>query len=143
MVQTGSGKSFDRRSKQQDTTLYMPSMYDSDDCSVDSRDEGEMNVADKGTRDVRDSRYDLQRCLAWSQDDDDDFVQDDSHDFHQEDDDKGDREDDRMLLQSFCSFHSAIVDSQSCSDQIACVKSVHWDQKVDNLPISNLREMNE
>jgi hypothetical protein len=86
--------------KQMESTLYMPSMYDSDEEAAESRDE-DIKTA-RGGDERLGSRYPLQRCLAWSQDE-------------QEVEDRMDTEvaTKDCLLSSLSSFNSVLVDLQA------------------------------
>lgn len=110
--------------KQMESTLYMPSMYDSDDDEEDEVPESREDGIKKGRRgDVqqtrRESRYALQRCLAWSQD---------------EPDDDNDRMDAGMSDDSLSSSRTRQQEKQE-GNEISNGHSVprnviHWEEKV-------------
>mmetsp|Transcript_2828 Transcript_2828/g.7764 ORF Transcript_2828/g.7764 Transcript_2828/m.7764 type:complete len:145 (-) Transcript_2828:269-703(-) len=112
------------------STLYMPSLYDSDEddqaiCATDERDDN----ACTGVSRYRNS-HDIMRCLAWSQAEDD--VEDNALSERKEK-----NEDDVMFLiqdtscgcASFNSIHSAIVDSTHCPTD-SNTKNIHWVERV-------------
>jgi hypothetical protein len=101
------------RKQQIESTLYMPSMYDSDEEGADTRDE-DINSG-------RVSRFALQRCLAWSQDE---------AEFEEDRMETGETEDNSLT--SFCSIQPALVDSEAGKDQIATttVRNIHWGNQI-------------
>lgn len=87
--------------EQSESTLFIPSMYSEDE--TDSSGE------------VINSRYALQRCLAWSQDEaEDEFMV----------------VDDPSL--SFCSAQSTLIDKYTQMDEIpmTTARNIHWEDKV-------------
>ena len=123
---------------QEESTLYIPSMYDSEEenedfCVTDTRDESTCNERQQKEKSRRYSRFSLMRSLAWSQAEDD-----------QEDEGVSDREEDEdeeimfMIRNtsgnsclSFSSVHSALVDSiNHLSISGNHVRPVHWEEQV-------------
>ncbi|KAL3925396.1 MAG: hypothetical protein SGILL_000432 [Bacillariaceae sp.] len=135
-----------------ESTLYIPSSYDydtgdEDDWVADQREE--RSPSERGERrHARFSRFALQRCLAWSQEEDDDQEQ-------VEDRETGEdlveelverlsgsamtrdySESSISMVKSFGSFHSAVVDAASSSDfQTASasnkgIRPIHWEEQV-------------
>jgi hypothetical protein len=142
--------------RQVESTLYMPSMYDTgdEDDSTDQRDEENPNERDQNV--PRSPRFSLQRCLAWSQDDDhsEERVQGEEKEDDDDDDDEVDTtendhdnhlhlfpeysESSLSMVKSFGSYHSAVVDAASSIDfQINSMSNnwirpvpVHWEEQV-------------
>jgi hypothetical protein len=133
---------------QVESTLYMPSMYDTgdEDDGTDQRDE--INPRERKQNAPRSPRFSLQRCLAWSQDDDQTEERIPGEEKEGDDDVAGkDHESYRHLfpeysesnismVKSFGSFHSAVVDAVSSNDfQINTtskngIRPVHWEEQV-------------
>eukprot|EP00536_Pseudo-nitzschia_multiseries_P005491 jgi/Psemu1/12673/gm1.12673_g len=105
---------------QEESTLYMPSMYDSEEEDenyflTDSRDESTCSGSQRNDVRRRHSRYSLMRCLAWSQAEDD---KEDKGSQERGEEEEGDEDEEMFLIQnnsggcfSFNSVHSAHVDS--------------------------------
>jgi hypothetical protein len=123
--------------KQEESSLYMPSMYDSEDDEeeypiTDARDESTCSGGERVDSRRRNSRFSLMRCLAWSQ------AEDDKDDTGLSERKEG-KEDEEMFLirntsggcTSFSSIHSALVDSTHyASDNNT--KNVHWEERVES-----------
>lgn len=120
---------------QVESTLYMPSMYDSEDddecrSGDDARDETTSSREERIDARRRSSRFSLMRCLAWSQ------AEDEKEDSRLPE--RTEEEDDevRFLIQntsggcaSFNSTHSALVDSTHYAPDNN-TKNVHWEELV-------------
>mmetsp|Transcript_23570 Transcript_23570/g.65407 ORF Transcript_23570/g.65407 Transcript_23570/m.65407 type:complete len:156 (-) Transcript_23570:380-847(-) len=126
---------------QRESTLYMPSMYDSEDDDEDffvteSRDESTCSATQRSGARRRHSRYSLMRCLAWSQGEDDKEDNGSQQREGGEGDEDEDEDEEMFVIQnnsegcvSFNSVHSARVDSiQIASDNET--RPVHWEQRV-------------
>lgn len=109
----------------------MPSMYDSDDdheVGTDTRDErtskARQNVLNK-------SKFSLQRCLAWSIDDQDEESVI-SRDEENVENLRNGIVSEGGGVQSFGSFHSALVDSVNSRDFHVHngVRPIHWEEQV-------------
>jgi hypothetical protein len=115
-------------------------MYDTsddDDCA-DQRDE--RSPTERSQNVMRSPHLSLQRCLAWSQDDDltDERVQGEE----MENDERNiipsmqHSESSINMVKSFGSFHSAVVDAASSADfHVASfgnngIRPVHWEEQV-------------
>jgi hypothetical protein len=136
--------------KQTVSTLYMPSMYDTgdEDDSTDQRDEKCRSERNQSL--TRSPRFSLQRCLAWSHDDDqteEGLVGDEMEEDH--DDEKAEKDHEGHLrlfpeysessismVKSFGSFHSAVVDAANSTDfqfnaiSHKGIRPVHWEEQV-------------
>mmetsp|Transcript_3458 Transcript_3458/g.8230 ORF Transcript_3458/g.8230 Transcript_3458/m.8230 type:complete len:152 (+) Transcript_3458:73-528(+) len=123
---------------QVESTLYMPSMYDSEDddecySMTDARDESTSSREERIDTRRRNSRFSLMRCLAWSQSQAEDDNQDTKLPERKEEDD----DEVRFLIQnasgggcaSFNSIHSALVDSTHYAPDNN-TKNVHWEELV-------------
>lgn len=141
-----------------ESTLYMPSMYDTgdeDDGGVDQRDERSFN--ERGRQVPPPSpRFALQRCLAWSQDEDLCEGRDEQDEEETEDDDESESQDlwfpvtehpdnHLSILKSYGSFHSAVIDATNSSDYSqnisassdsinknnnTTIRPIHWEEQV-------------
>jgi hypothetical protein len=123
--------------KQAESSLYMPSMYDSEDDEeeysvTDARDESTCSDGERVDARRRNSRFSLMRCLAWSQaeDDKDDTVLPEW---------KEGKEGEGMFLirntsggcTSFSSIHSALIDSTHYALDNN-TKNIHWEERVES-----------
>jgi len=119
---------------QLESTLYMPSMYDSEDDEeglsvTDARDESTCSGGERIEMRRQNSRFSLMRCLAWSQ------AEDDIDDTRLSER-KEEKDEDMFLIRitsggcaSFNSTHSALIDSTHyASDNNT--KNVHWEERV-------------
>ncbi|VEU38486.1 unnamed protein product [Pseudo-nitzschia multistriata] len=116
---------------QDDSTLYMPSMYDSEE-EEDARDENTCSEIQRSEPRRRHSRYSLMRCLAWSEAEDD--IEEKKSSNGKED--QVDEDQQMFVIQnnsvgciSFNSVHSAHIDSihRPSGNEI---RPVHWIQRV-------------
>lgn len=123
-----------QQEQQVESTLYMPSMYDSDDDQEDSPDTRDERMSSDRQNVLRMSKFSLQRCLAWSIDDqDEERVA--AREEQYPDGDIG-----CALatitegggVQSFGSFHSALVDAVNSRDFHIHngVRPIHWEEQV-------------
>jgi hypothetical protein len=120
---------------QVESTLYMPSMYDTEDDEegssvTDARDENTCSSGDRNDTRRRNSRFSLMRCLAWSQ------AEDDKEETPLPDRKEGKEGEDFFLMKncsggcaSFSSIHSALVDSTHYATDNN-TKNVHWEERV-------------
>jgi hypothetical protein len=123
------------KQNQLESTLYMPSMYDSDDDNdeegTDRRDERMSNDRQEV---LRTSKFSLKRCLAWSIDDQEDerISTSDEHDVDGEPNGSLGVISEGGAVQSFGSFHSALVDSVNSRELHVHngVRPVHWEEQV-------------
>eukprot|EP00539_Tryblionella_compressa_P007319 CAMPEP_0178754400 /NCGR_PEP_ID=MMETSP0744-20121128/12138_1 /TAXON_ID=913974 /ORGANISM="Nitzschia punctata, Strain CCMP561" /LENGTH=158 /DNA_ID=CAMNT_0020408307 /DNA_START=204 /DNA_END=683 /DNA_ORIENTATION=- len=122
--------------KQVESTLYMPSMYDTSD-EDDARDERSPTDRQKAT--CSSTRFALQRCLAWSVDDqEEERVQRDQEEAEHDDEERMDpgtySEGSINMVKSFGSVYSAVVDATSSMDLHSTTESrvrpVHWEEQV-------------
>lgn len=140
--------------KQVESTLYMPSMYDTgdEDDGADQRDE--QSPSERNQNLPRSPKFALQRCLAWSQDDDqteervprEEDDDDDVYDQAAANENKCHlrlfpeySESSISMVKSFGSFHSAVVDAASSTSTDFHINSpfsnngirpVHWEERV-------------
>ncbi|KAG7366971.1 hypothetical protein IV203_029641 [Nitzschia inconspicua] len=133
--------------KQIESTLYMPSMYDTgdeDEEGTDQRDERSPNERNQNL--LRSPRFALQRCLAWSQDEDlnEERVPGEVHDDYDVENENGAHlrllpqysESSIGMVKSFGSFQSAVVDAASSIDLHVNtitnngIRPVHWEEQV-------------
>uniref|UniRef100_A0A7S4EQV2 Uncharacterized protein n=1 Tax=Pseudo-nitzschia australis TaxID=44445 RepID=A0A7S4EQV2_9STRA len=120
---------------QTESTLYMPSMYDSEEEDedyfvTDARDENTCSDTQRNDARRRHSRYSLMRCLAWSQ------GEDDKEDKGPSDSGEEEEDEEMFVIQSnsggcvsFNSVHSAHIDSIHHSSDNE-IRPVHWVQRV-------------
>jgi hypothetical protein len=95
------------RKQEIESTLYMPSMYDSDEEGADTRDE-DINTS-------RVSRFALMRCLAWSQDE---------AEFEEDRMETGETEDN-----SLTSFDSEVRKDQIAKTTVRNI-NIHWEHQI-------------
>jgi hypothetical protein len=120
--------------QQVESTLYMPSMYDSDDGQDETSDTRDERMSSDRQNVLRMSKFSLQRCLAWSIDEqeeervavrDEQFAVDERNNALATIAEGGG-------VQSFGSFHSALVDSVNSRDIHIHngVRPIHWEEQV-------------
>jgi hypothetical protein len=134
--------------KQVESTLYMPSLYDTDtgdeDEGADQRDE--RSPSERNQNAPPSPSFALQRCLAWSQDDDQTEERvPGGEDDEQEAENENElhlrlfpqySESSLSMVKSFGSFHSAVVDAVSSTDfhvnsiSNNGIRPIHWEEQV-------------
>lgn len=120
-----------------DSTLYMPSMYDSENdeegyATADARDENTCERSERIDTRHQNSQFSLMRCLAWSQ------TEDDKDEMRLSEREEDEQDDDVAFLirnasggcASFNSLHSAMVDSMQYAPDNN-TKNVHWEERVE------------
>lgn len=112
----------------------MPSMYDSDDDQDDIPDTRDERMSSDRQNVLRKSKFSLQRSLAWSIDD-----QDEEHVVTRDEQYPSDERNSALApiaegggVQSFGSFHSALVDAVNSRDFHTHdgVRPIHWEEQV-------------
>jgi hypothetical protein len=136
-----------RVQKQVESTLYMPSSYDTGDEEDDGTDQRDERIPTERNQNVPCSpRFALQRCLAWSQDED---LNEERVLGDEENEITENESNERLLrlfpeysessinvVKSFGSFHSAMVDTASSSDfhvnsiPTNGIRPIHWEEQV-------------
>lgn len=127
----------DQNKPELESTLYMPSMYDSEDDEemhsiADARDENTCERSERIDTRHEKSQFSLMRCLAWS------HAEDDKEDMRLSEREEDWQDDDVAFLirnasggcASFNSLHSAMVDSTPYAPDNN-TKNVHWEERVE------------
>ena len=128
-----------------ETTLYIPSSYDyeSDEDDVGAADQREERSP--SDRSEKRARFTLQRCLAWSQEDDEqnedrvqgeDEIEHLSNRLSQSAVTRNYSESSISMVKSFGSYHSAMVDATNSTDFLTAsvskdgIRPIHWEERV-------------
>jgi hypothetical protein len=130
-----------------ESTLYIPSSYDCDSDDDDGADQREQrSPSERSEKRARFSRFALQRCLAWSQEDDDqtedrvqgeEVIDDLVERFSESAVTRDYSESSISMVKSFGSYHSAMVDTASSTDFLTAstvckngIRPIHWEEQV-------------
>ena len=132
--------------KRVESTLYIPSSYDYDSDEDDAADD-QREERSPSERSEKRARFTLQRCLAWSQEDDDnqnedrvqgeDAIEDLSNRLSESAAvTRNYSESSISMVKSFGSYHSAMVDATNSTDFLATsvskdgIRPIHWEERV-------------